>query len=45
MTIRPVLGELGASSELGELATEGGPEAAVLCLLRGAPAASPSAAS
>lgn len=41
----PALGELGAGSEFGELATEGGPEAAVLRLLRGAPAASPSAAS
>jgi DNA topoisomerase IB len=45
VTIRTVLGELGASSEFGELATEGGPEAAVLRLLRSAPAASPSAAS
>jgi DNA topoisomerase IB len=38
VTIRRVLGELGASTEFGELATEGLPEAAVLRLLRGAPA-------
>ncbi len=33
-TIRGTLGELGASSEFGELATQGRPEAAVLRLLR-----------
>jgi DNA topoisomerase IB len=38
VTIRRVLGELGASTEFGELATEGRPEAAVLRLLGGAPA-------
>jgi DNA topoisomerase IB len=38
VTIRSVLGELGASSEFGELATEGRPESAVLRLLHGAPA-------
>jgi DNA topoisomerase IB len=38
VTIRRILGELGASTEFGELATEGRPEAAVLRLLRGAPA-------
>ena len=37
VTISSVLGELGASSEFGELATEGRPEAAVLRLLRSAP--------
>jgi DNA topoisomerase IB len=37
VTINSVLGELGASSEFGELATEGRPEAAVLRLLRSAP--------
>jgi DNA topoisomerase IB len=36
VTIRRVLGELGASSEFGELATEGRPEGAVLRLLRAA---------
>jgi DNA topoisomerase IB len=36
VTIRRVLGELGASSEFGELATEGRPEGAVLRLLRDA---------
>jgi DNA topoisomerase IB len=39
VTIRRVLGELGASTEFGELATEGRPEAAVLRLLRAAPPA------
>jgi DNA topoisomerase IB len=39
VTIRRVLGELGASTEFGELATEGRPEAAVLRLLRTAPPA------
>jgi len=34
VTISRALGELGASSQFGELATEGGPEAAVLRLLR-----------
>jgi DNA topoisomerase IB len=38
VTIRRVLGDLGASTEFGELATEGRPEAAVLRLLGGAPA-------
>jgi DNA topoisomerase IB len=38
VTIRRVLGELGASTEFGELATEGRPEAAVLRLLGGTPA-------
>jgi DNA topoisomerase-1 len=34
VTISRALGELGASSQFGELAAEGGPEAAVLRLLR-----------
>jgi DNA topoisomerase IB len=38
VTIRRALGELGASTEFGELATEGRPETAVLRLLGGAPA-------
>jgi DNA topoisomerase IB len=37
VTIRRTLGELGASTGFGELATEGGPETAVLRLLRAAP--------
>jgi DNA topoisomerase IB len=37
VTIHRVLGELGASSEFGELATEGRPEGAVLRLLRATP--------
>ena len=38
VTIGRVLGDLGASTEFGELATGGRPEAAVLRLLGGAPA-------
>ena len=39
MTIAGVLGELGASTKVGELATEGDGEEAVLRLLRRASAA------
>jgi DNA topoisomerase I len=38
-TIARALGDLGRSSEFGELATQGRAEAAVLTLLRGSPAA------
>jgi DNA topoisomerase IB len=39
VTVRRILGELGASTEFGELATEGRPEAAVLRLLHSASSA------